>query len=319
VVPENAYTEDGRDSVKKKASQFTSIRNTGGFTMAAGTRYHPSDIYDTWKNQQYELYDEEGELIDRKAIWEITEFAVEKDNIFLWPRSVGENGKAFGFDRNSLSRIYGEYEDKVQFYAQYYNDPNDPGSNRITRDRFQYLDPKQITYSNGSWYARGKRLNVYAAIDFAYTVKKNSDYTAIVVIGIDHEGYIYVLDIDRFKTDKIATMYDHVSSLHAKWNFRRIRAEVTAAQSIIAGDLKDRIREEGRSLSVDEFRPSSREGTKEERIAAILEPRYENLIIFHTKGGYTSAVEIARKPGADRSKQNDRKIVYGRFGGVAFR
>ena len=48
VVPENAYTEDGRESVVKKASQFTSIRNAGGFTMACGTRYHPADIYATW-------------------------------------------------------------------------------------------------------------------------------------------------------------------------------------------------------------------------------------------------------------------------------
>lgn len=39
VVPENAYTEDGREGVVKKASQFTSIRNAGGFTMACGTRY----------------------------------------------------------------------------------------------------------------------------------------------------------------------------------------------------------------------------------------------------------------------------------------
>ena len=51
VVPENAYTEEGRESVSKKSSQFTSIRNAGGFTMACGTRYHPKDIYAVWKDQ----------------------------------------------------------------------------------------------------------------------------------------------------------------------------------------------------------------------------------------------------------------------------
>src|SRR5690606_3808093 len=65
VVPENAYTEDGRSGVEKKASQFTSIRNPGGFTVAAGTRYHPADIYDTWKNQMYDIYNDEGDLIER--------------------------------------------------------------------------------------------------------------------------------------------------------------------------------------------------------------------------------------------------------------
>ena len=60
VVPENAYTEDGRDGVMKKSSQFTSIRNAGGFTMACGTRYFPTDIYYTWKQQAYDVYNEEG-------------------------------------------------------------------------------------------------------------------------------------------------------------------------------------------------------------------------------------------------------------------
>lgn len=341
VVPENAYTEEGRDSVRKKASQFTSIRNPGGFTVAAGTRYHPSDIYDTWKNQTYEVFDDEGNVIEKRNTWEIVEYAVEKDGVFLWPKGRNEEGKCFGFDNNVLSRIRSEYADTVQFYAQYYNNPNDPGSNRIRRDRFQYIDQKQVTYSNGDWFVRGKRVNVYAAIDFAYTVKKSSDYTAIVVIGIDSDGYIYVLDIDRFKTDKIVVMFEHIAELHSKWRIRKLRAEVTAAQSMIAEDLKDRIRQEGMNLAIDEYRPSRKEGSKEERLASILEPRYENMSIFHIKGGYTSAleeelilarpknddikdalasaIEIAKKPSRGVSTQQNGNITYGRFGGVAFR
>src|SRR5690606_6085320 len=64
VVPENAYTPEGRESVSKKASQFTSIRNAGGFTLACGTRYHPNDIYAVWKEQNYPVYNDEGEQID---------------------------------------------------------------------------------------------------------------------------------------------------------------------------------------------------------------------------------------------------------------
>lgn len=340
VVPENAYTNEGREGVRKKTSQFTSIRNAGGFTIAAGTRYHPNDIYDTWKDQEYEVYDDNEELIGKKPTWEITEYAVEKDGIFLWPRSTTDRGKAFGFDINILARIRSEYIDSVQFHAQYYNDPNDPGSNRITRDRFQYLDPKLITYSNGVWLARNHRLNVYASVDFAYTMKRSSDFTAIVVIGMDSEGYIYVLDIDRFKTDKISVMFEHIRDLHEKWGFRQLRAEVTAAQSLVANDLKDRIRMEGMRLSVDENSPTRHQGTKEERMASILEPRYDNLSVFHMKGGYTpaleeelilarpkhddikdalaSVIEIAKKP-AKANAHKTSNITYGKFGGIAFR
>jgi hypothetical protein len=341
VVPENAYTEEGRDSVVKKASQFTSIRNAGGFTLACGTRYHPHDIYATWKTQEYEVFDENDDLLDKLPTWEIVEHKVEENDIYLWPREIRDDGKAFGFSKNILSRIRSEYEDRVQFYAQYYNDPNDPGSNRIKRDRFQYVDPKSVTYSNGSWSVRGKIVNIYASIDFAYTIKKASDYTAIVVIGVDSEGYIYVLDIDRFKTDRISTMFEHILELHEKWSFRKLRAEVTAAQSMIANDLKDRIREEGMALSIDENKPSRHEGTKEERIASILEPRYDNLSIFHIRGGYTAALEeelilarprhddlkdalasviqIAKSPSRRRQSKETGNIVYSqKFGGVSF-
>ncbi len=341
VVPENAYTEDGRDSVVKKASQFTSIRNAGGFTLACGTRYHPHDIYATWKQQEYEVFNEEGDLEDKLPTWEIVEHKVEENDIFLWPQEIRDDGKAFGFSKNILSRIRSEYEDRVQFYAQYYNDPNDPGSNRIKRDRFQYIDAKVVTYSNGTWSVRGKPLNVYASIDFAYTMKKASDYTAIVVIGMDSEGFIYVLDIDRFKTDRISTMFDHVLELHDKWRFRKLRAEVTAAQSMIANDLKDRIREEGMSLSIDENRPTRHEGTKEERMSSILEPRYDNLSVFHIRGGYTPALEeelllarpkhddikdalasviqIAKSPSKRREAKEKGNVLYSkRFGGVSF-
>ena len=109
VVPENAYTEDGRESVSKKSSQFTSIRNTGGFTMACGTRYHPSDIYATWREAVYEDYDDEGNFLGKKPVWDIKEYVVETDDIFLWPRSVRNDGKAFGFDKRTLSRIQSEY------------------------------------------------------------------------------------------------------------------------------------------------------------------------------------------------------------------
>ena len=344
VVPENAYTEDGRDSVVRKASQFTSIRNAGGFTMAAGTRYHPSDIYATWKTQEFELFNAEDEIVDKKPVWDIKEYVVEVDGIFVWPRTIRSDGKAFGFDMQVLSRIRAEYADKVQFHAQYYNNPNDPGSNRINKDRFQYYDKKFLKQTDGSWYIKNKKLNVYASIDFAFSLRKKADYTAIVVIGIDSEGYIYVLDIDRFKSDKISEYFTHIIQLHSKWEFKKLRAEVTVAQSIIVGDLKDKVREEGLRLTIDDFRPTRNLGSKEERIAAALEHRYDNNTVWHFKGGYidileeelvlarpphddikdalASAVEIAIKPkkGYLEDREMSNVIPFNsRFGGIAYR
>jgi hypothetical protein len=345
VVPENAYTEDGRESVSKKSSQFTSIRNAGGFTLACGTRYHPNDVYATWKAQEYDVYDKEGLIVERRKVWEIKEHVVETDGIFIWPRTIRpKDGKAFGFDQQVLSRIRAEYSDRTQFYSQYYNDPNDPGSNRISADKFQYYERKFLKQSDGNWYFKGNRLNVFASIDFAFSIGKRSDDTAIVVIGVDADNFIYLLDISVFQTDKISKYFDEIARLHSKWEFRKLRAEVTVAQTVIVRDLKDKLREQGLSLSIDEYRPNRSEGTKEERIASALEHRYENGHIWHFKGGYTdvleeqliqarpahddikdalaSAVMIAVKPksrgGLNKSRDNIIPI-HSRFGGISFR
>ena len=303
VVPENAYTEDGRESVSKKSSQFTSIRNAGGFTMACGTRYHPKDVYDTWKNQVYDDYNDEGELIDRKPVWDIKEFKVEEDGFFIWPRAVRKDGKAFGFDLRVLARIKAEYSDSVQFFAQYYNDPNDPGSERISREKFQYYNPKHLRKEGSRWFFKDNRLNVYAAIDFAFSLNNAADFTAITVIGVDADRNYYLLDIDRFKTTKVLEYYEHIARLHAKWNFNKIQAEISVAQAVIVDAIKDFIKQKGSTLSVVEYRPSRKEGTKEERIAAALEPLYDNYQVWHFEGGLTNILEeeliLARPPHDD--------------------
>lgn len=345
VVPDNAYTEEGRRKVSAAMSQMASILNTGGMVKACGTRYHPADQYSLWKEQTMPIFDiGSGEIVGEEPIWEIMERVVETGGRFVWPRGVREDGKAFGFDQRELARISAMYTDRTQFYAQYYNDPNDPESNRLDASKFQYYDQRFLKQEGGSWYYKENKLNVFAAIDFAYTISAKADYTAIVVVGIDADHRIYILDIDRFKTDKINEYYERVINMHARWEFRKLRAEVTAAQSIIVSDLKDRLRANGTFLSIDSHKPNRHIGSKEERIAAALEPRYDDMMIYHYKGGYTpaleeelilarpkhddlkdclaSVVEIAVPPkgrGARKEKTHSGMKFNSRFGGVAYR
>lgn len=67
---------------------------------------------------------------------------------------------------------------------------------------------------------------------------------------------------------------------------------MTAAQSVIVKDLKDNyIRPYGLALSIEEFKPTRHQGSKEERVSAILEPRYANQQIWHYKGGNVQLLE----------------------------
>jgi hypothetical protein len=128
--------------------------------------------------------------------------------------------------------------DKTQFYAQYYNNPNDPTGSGISANKFQYYDRKHLIQNEGAWYYKDRKLNLFAAIDFAFSLKKLADFTAIVVVGLDFEGNIYVVDVERFKTDRIKDYFEKIMQANVKWGFRKIRAEVTVAQQAIVRELR---------------------------------------------------------------------------------
>lgn len=342
VVPGNAYTEDGRQKVANLVSQLASIKEPEAITDCVGTRYHPKDQYDLFLKQAYKIFNDADEVIGEEWVWDSFVKQVEEDGVFWWPRTRRPDGKVFGFDMNILSRIKAEYEDKTQFFAQYYNNPNDPEECRISPDKFQYYDSRFLKNVDDRWWINDKPLAVYAGIDFAFSMKRKADYTALAVVGITPDNDYYVLEIDRFKSDRISDYFEAIRRAYSKWGFRKIRCEVTVAQTVIVRDIKENyIKPNGLPLIVDEFRPTRHDGTKEERIAATLEPKYDNRQVWHCKGGNITALEeelVLAKPPHDDCKDaltaaidicvppmrargyttQDRKVVYhSRFGGVA--
>ena len=340
VVPANAYTEEGRASVRRMYSQLASIENTGAEEIAVGTRYHPDDIYSSMMEITIPVADEYGNILKEDNLYDKFERVVEVDGDFLWPKEYRKDGKAFGFDWKELAIKKAQYLDKVQFYAQYYQQPNSEESNRLTQNNFQYFNPDFLTNEKQIWKYKGKKLKIYAAADLAFTMHQKSDYTAIVVIGIDADGYIYVLDATRFKTDKYDQYYERIVELHNKWRFSKIRIETNAGGTLVAGYLRDEVRRNGQSLIIDEKASTRAQGSKEERIAAVLEPRYDNHTIFHHKGGMinilenelilarpknddlkdalAAAVSIAKPPAkvTEEDTMSSKVVTHSRFGGV---
>ena len=127
---------------------------------------------------------------------------------------------------------------------------------------------------------------------------------------------------------------------HLKWGYKKLRAEVTAAQDVITERMKDDIRADGLKLSVDKYRPTRTMGTKEERIQNMLAPYYDNNSVWHYEGGlcetleqeliqsnppnddikdaFHSAVGIMRVPmKVQRMRNRSNVLTHSRFGGVA--
>ena len=184
-----------------------------------------------------------GEVQDSYALFEVLERQVESrgdgTGEYIWPRQQRKDGKWFGFDQRILAQKKAQYFDQGKFRSQYYNDPSDSDSSVIKQEHFQYYNRTALNQEGGYWYYKNTRLNVFAAIDFAYSMNNSADYTAIVVLGVDSQNNYYILDIERFKTNSIKEYFDKILQMYTKWEFRKIRAEITAAQSIIVKDLKE--------------------------------------------------------------------------------
>lgn len=347
VVQSNAYLEEGRNKVRDQYGLLSSIESVNSREWVVGTRYHPKDLYSTLLEMKIESLDEFGSIAETVQLFEVKEYPVETagdgTGEFIWPRQQRSDGKWFGFDDKILAQKRAQYINKVHFRAQYYNDPHDIDSSPINRNLFQYYDQNFLNRRDGAWSFKGNRLNVVAAVDFAYSTNKTADYSCVIVLGVDGNSNYYIMEIDRFKTDQPSEYFKRILKLYEKWGFRKIRLEVSVAQQVIVNDLKENyIRPLGLSLSVDEYRPSRWQGSKKERIFSILEPRYANQQIYHYTGGNIQALEeelIFANPAHDdikdalasaidfitapldlfrRQKENQPVYQYhSRYGGVA--
>jgi phage terminase large subunit-like protein len=301
VVVGNAYTSDGREKVKEQYGYLSSVEHAGSKEWVVGTRYHPLDLYADLIAMEIEQYDNDRNLVSTDSLFERnSDFGIPEtvesvgngSGEFLWPKQQRADGKWFGFDQQALDTKRAQYANKTHFRAQYYNDPHDVGSSVFKRELFQYYEPGWLVQRGGRFFFKEDKLNIVASVDFAFTVNKKSDWTAIVVVGVDGRGNYYILEIDRFQTKSPSEQIRRILKLHEKWGFRKIRAEVVAAQESIVTDLKESyIRPLGLALSVEDYRPGRWSGSKEERILAVLEPKYANRQIWHYPTGNCQILE----------------------------
>ncbi len=299
VTDENWDTEAGKTDVLKCYKSFAKINSSGGIFLAVGTKYSEDDLYTKMLDIEYTV---KGKKFKR---WDLFERVVEDsyrrtgDGVFVWPKQQMPNGEWYGFDEEEISIKKADAlidGDIGLFYGQYYNDPTDESTHVIKNADFKYMDLKHLEQQGATWYYKEKKLKLYAAADLAWTDSgsknaKRNDFTAVAVVGIDDDGFIYVLALDRFQTDKPEVYYQKIIELQEYWQFKKITVETNAAGKIIKNFLEDEIRRNGGRLEVDGKPHTSHSGKKEERVATALHHRYRNGTIYHVKGGLTKMLE----------------------------
>lgn len=310
VIEKNTLREgeSGREKVNSWIGAMASILSADNDVLVVGTRYHPSDAYQNMIDETYEVFDEEGELLEVKSTYVVNQADVEQDGQFLWPRKLYNNGKRYGFDKNTLAKKKATYVNNgqiTQFYAQYYNDPNDRSTAPIARDLFRYYDKAALDENGGFWSIDGDILSIFCAVDLAATLGTKSDYTAICIGGIKEDGTKYLLEAIRYKTDKVSETIDRLQLLYSKWKFKRLRIEAVGAFSMIAKDVAVQLERRGVRIPIDIYNPGSLH--KEVRMTNILEPAYQSQSVFHYRGGMAEVLEdevISLRPPHDDLKDS---------------
>jgi predicted phage terminase large subunit-like protein len=267
---------------------------------------------------------------------------VEEDGEFLWPRQQRKDGKYFGFNPTVLAKKRAVYEatgEITQFFAQYYNDPNDKSTAPISRDLFKYYKKEEVEYVTGLWTIQGRPVWMYAAVDMAASTKDSADYTVITVGAIDEDGNRYVVDIDRFKSSKTSEILSRLRNSYERYMFKKLRIEAVSGFRLVAQDLADRLTEMGIRIPIDLYIPPNTEG-KFARVNGILEPLYQSGAIYHYRGGncqvledelvsvnplhddtkdsWAMCIDLMVKPLQRRNKPSNNVLQFhSRFGGVA--
>ena len=259
VVTETSVTT--ADAIRKTTQAWELSLSLGmdvgekkGITRYIGTRYAFSDCYQTIIERQ----------VATPRIYPITlDGTVEGEPVLLTREDVAE-----------IRRSRGPYT----FACQYLLDP--------VADETQGFQEKWLRWFDND--NQGDGMNKYILVDSASEKKRQSDYTAVWVVGLGGDRNYYLLDFYRDRLN-LTQRADLIFKLHAKWQPDRVGYEKYGQMSDIE-HMKDRMERDNYRF---EITPLGGQQPKLDRIRRLV-PLFESGRIFmprqHHKTDYEGIV-----------------------------
>jgi len=227
-----------------------------GKLIIIGTRWHQNDLY--------------GWVMDKTNSEQVFHgFEVMIKQAYEGSLETGEGFEALfpqKFNREvlqELKRDKGPYE----FSTQYMNDPVPEEDAKFKRNWFQLVLEDEMRWRN---------INYFITVDPAIGETKDSDRTAIVVVGVDEFNNWFVRDliVDRMLPNVII---NHIFDLFEIYHPVKVGLEMVAYQKSLQYALYDEMRRRNIFLPVVELKANK---SKRERIEGLI-PRYAAGTIFH--------------------------------------
>jgi predicted phage terminase large subunit-like protein len=263
---ENINTKDQIEKVKQSYRDLLDLLEPQGTLIVIGTRWHDDDLYGLLMDKN-NIQAREFDTFIRHAITDMRlgredggHYKIESGNV-LWPEK---------YSLKALSALLNE-KGIYEFQCQYQNSVTDDENAVFHKQWFHEYDPTDL---------RDRKLTRFTAIDPAISLKERADFTAIVTIGVDVLGKIYVLEVKRghYTEDQ---MVDELFLTNEKYHPMSICIETVAFQKTLQHYIMKEIKRQGHSLPLNEVLPESSE-SKEKRIR-LLQPMYMRSDIYHSK------------------------------------
>lgn len=221
----------------------------GSRLIVIGTRWNYSDVYGYILENLRDQYD----ILIRGAY--------NKDGTLYFP--------------SILTREFLQKKKKtmttMQFSCQYLNDPVPEDTAIFRKSYFKYWRPQDLP----------NNLRVYMTVDPASTVSKESDFSAIVVTGVDMAMNIYVLYLfqDKLVPSKLA---DKIVEVYKQFKPKKLGVE-TAGAKFLLPVLREVFQRQAIFPNIIELKHAGYgAGSKEDRIQE-LEPRFREGKIYLPK------------------------------------
>lgn len=262
----NSQTPEQREKAKRFRRSMINLLEPGGIVIENLTRWHLDDTFADVLEKELKYYD----VMIRQVY--------EKDATGK-PRLIFPKKFAKKFDEKKKDWIsvddpycmdYIEFLKSSmpldEFSAQYLNEPFS-GENQLFK-------PEMFKY----WNQRPEGLYVAMAVDLAISEAKQADYTAITVVGMDHEWKLYVLDYLRGHW-KPGDIVGNTFAMHEKWRPNVAGMEVNGFQRTLRLACEEEMRRRRYYFPIEEIKTGP-QITKEQRIKS-LEPFYRSGKVFH--------------------------------------
>ena len=239
-------------------------RRNNAQIIVIGTRWNDGDLYGWLMDKDNPEREQVGVLIKQaisnpKIIRDGTRYKLEGGEV-LFPRK---------FSKESLQELL-DSKGIREFTAQYLNSIVDDDTAVFKRAWFRRYEYDDI---------KGRELNRYIMVDPAISQEERADYTAMVVVGVDAWGKVFVLEVvrNRFSpTELIGELF----RLDDEYKPRSIGIEMVAFQKSLQYFIADESKSRHHYLPIKELKAGNQKDSKASRIMG-LEPYYARGDVFH--------------------------------------